>query len=848
MASSYDIGPRIGIDGESEFKKNLSAITTQIRSLGSEMKAVTAEFADNANSMEALTAKSQVLDKTIAATEQQIKTLTSQYDRQVERLNDLGNELDKVIQEYGESSKEASAAQNAYNQQYAVVGKLEGQLNQAQASLAKLNAEQSKTTSQMSELSSASGSLSKVIADQQSELDGLKKAYSDAVLEYGKNSKEAKTLASQISSLSGELQDNKTTLNQASDAANELDKSLDDVGDAADSSSGKLSSMTVAMGNLISSGIQACISAVGNLISSIWNLDEATKEYRIAQGRLNTAFEAAGMSTDAAQTAYTEFYKILGDTDTATEASQLLAQLTENEQDLTTWTRIAAGVSGTFGDSLPIESLIEAANETANVGTVTGVLADALNWVGISEDEFNERLAECSDESERNQLIMEALSEQYDDAADAFYRNNDALVESRENQAELDDTLADVGEAMAKVKNTLLQELTPALTALVDSVDWQAFGQTISNFVSFVIDNGPLIISIIAGIGAGFAAWKITSVISSVITALQGLVPALTGATTAQQGLNIAMNANPFGLIVTGVTAVITIITTLWNTSEGFRNAVTGIWETIKGAFVSAWEAISGAWSAAVGFFQNIWDSIRNTFSGVAETLGGFFFSAWDAITGVWDAATGFFSGIWDGIKNTFSAVPEVLGGFFSSAWDAITGVWDGVTGWFSNLWSDIKNIFSDAGSTFLNIGKNIVNGIKNGISSLWGSLKSWFSGLWNGLVGGVEKLLGMNSPSKVFADIGENMAAGVGVGWDDQFGAIQKDVDKSMASLIPDTSANVSVTGRSGAASVPYDIAGVINSALNGAIVYMDGRKVGKLITRSQNNDIRGAGLVPVS
>ena len=98
------------------------------------------------------------------------------------------------------------------------------------------------------------------------------------------------------------------------------------------------------MGNLISSGIQAALSGIQELGSAIWNLDEATEEYRVAQGKLTTAFEAAGYSGDTAQKSYTEFYKILGDTDTATEASQLLAQLAQNEQDITKWTNIAAGV------------------------------------------------------------------------------------------------------------------------------------------------------------------------------------------------------------------------------------------------------------------------------------------------------------------------------------------------------------------------------------------------------------------------------------------------------------------------------------------------------------------------
>ena len=186
-------------------------------------------------------------------------------------------------------------------------------------------------------------------------------------------------------------------------------------------------------------------------------LDGATEEYRIAQGRLNTAYEAAGYSAQTATQAYRDFYGILGDVDTATEASQLLAKLVKNEQDVSTWTRIAAGVSGTFGDSLPIEGLIEAANETAKVGTVTGQLADALNWVGIMEDDFNERLSACGSESERNKLIMDTLAQTYEGAADAFYRNNEQLVASRNQQAALQEMTAGLGATSADVKSKVLE-------------------------------------------------------------------------------------------------------------------------------------------------------------------------------------------------------------------------------------------------------------------------------------------------------------------------------------------------------------------------------------------------------
>lgn len=196
-------------------------------------------------------------------------------------------------------------------------------------------------------------------------------------------------------------------------------------------------------------------AAVTGLATAFIALDGATEEYRVAQGKLNTAFDAADLPATAARKSYRNFYAILGDTDTATEASQLLAELVENEKDIATWTRIAAGAHGKWGDSLPIEGLIESSNETAKVGEVTGVLADALNWVGIMEDDFNDKLSACGTEAKRNKLIMDTLSGAYEDAATAFYENNKQVINARRNQATLSEVTAKLGDTSALVKNRL---------------------------------------------------------------------------------------------------------------------------------------------------------------------------------------------------------------------------------------------------------------------------------------------------------------------------------------------------------------------------------------------------------
>ena len=278
-------------------------------------------------------------------------------------------------------------------------------------------------------------------------------------------------------------------------------------------------------------------------------MEESTEEYRIAQGKLNTAFEAAGFSTDTASEAYKSFYGILGDTDNATESAQLLAQLATSEKDVATWADIAAGVTGTFGDALPINSLVEAANETAKVGTVTGALADALNWVGISEDEFNEKLAACASEEERTALITETLAQTYEGATEAFKKNNETIIAANLAQAELDDTLARLGGTVADVKNELIAEFAPAIADVVDAfVDLlegaedaeDALSDSIGALVDKAADKLPelldfgvqIVLSLVDGI-VGAAPTLAEGAVSVVATLLEGLLSALPQITEA---------------------------------------------------------------------------------------------------------------------------------------------------------------------------------------------------------------------------------------------------------------------------------------------------------------------------
>lgn len=405
-------------------------------------------------------------------------------------------------------------------------------------------------------------------------------------------------------------------------------------------------------------------AAVGGLAAAFVALDGATEEYRVAQGKLNTAFDAAGFSADAARKSYRNFYAILGDTDTAAEASQLLAKLAQNERDVGTWTRIAAGVSGTFGDSLPIEGLIEAANETAKVGQVTGTLADALNWAGILEDDFNERLSTCGSEAGRNKLIMDTLARTYEGAAEAFYQNNRQVVDARRNQATLSEITAKLGDASATAKNKLwemlgaqadgsiragsalewLTEKAAAFSGWVAGLDMdglaaqfdQRFAGAIEragDAIAWCKENGDLLIGGLKLLAGAFVLVKVgqfnsslkngISTIGGFIGTIAGMTTATTAqaaatgtATAAQRGLNAAFKANPIGFVITLVEGLIAVGVLLYKNWDTLTKWAGKLWDTVKKAFGGIRDAIVGAFDSAkdaVGsFFSWLDDKIES--------------------------------------------------------------------------------------------------------------------------------------------------------------------------------------------------------------------------------------------
>lgn len=415
-------------------------------------------------------------------------------------------------------------------------------------------------------------------------------------------------------------------------------------------------------GNMIKSIGKAAAALAGisfaGITAGFIGLAESTEEYRKAMGKLNTAYQAAGYSAETGQKAYSQFYAILGDTDTATEASQLLSKLTQNEQDVSKWTRIAAGVNGTFGDSLPIEGLIEATNETAKVGQVTGVLADALNWSGISEDKFNEKLAAAGSEAARNKLIMETLAGTYEGAAAAFYENNKALVKARQSEVAMQKVTGTLGEASVIAKGKLwelfgvaedgsirsgsalewIMQKSEAFKAKIESIDVSQYSdkitaaiQKIETGISTVwgyvkpvvmalIQNADTIIPLILKVVVAVSALSIVADIAGkVMTVVKAAKSAIAVIKLAGSGLTALMG--PVGLAITIGLLLAGVFVKLYQKSETFRNFVNKLGNGIKNFVLTLRDAFVQMKNEIVGVFNKIKQKIKSAVEKIREFL-----------------------------------------------------------------------------------------------------------------------------------------------------------------------------------------------------------------------------------
>lgn len=328
--------------------------------------------------------------------------------------------------------------------------------------------------------------LNKQIQVQQKRIAALKGAVEDSAKIYGESANQTLKFQEELSKatvalnrMQQELDGIQGELDGTDSGMDDLADSIEDAGDAAEQGGDGFTTMKGIIADLASNAIQAGISAVSDFAGEILGLSEATREYREMQAKLQGSAESFGYSVEFAKDQYSEFYRYLADDQATTNAVTNLMGLQTSTQSLQELTEASIAVWSAYGDSIPIESLTESINETAQVAQVTGVLADALNWAGISEDDFNEKLQNLTTTQKRADLIADTLNDTYgaskaayDEMTGGIQDANEAELELKETQAELGETLEPVNTAITKLKNKALKGVEPLVEAVADAFEF----------------------------------------------------------------------------------------------------------------------------------------------------------------------------------------------------------------------------------------------------------------------------------------------------------------------------------------------------------------------------------------
>lgn len=843
-------GGAVKLTGESEYRAALRNISQRLKEVSSELKLVSSQYDKNDTSIEALTAKQTALTHRLEEQKSKLSTLREQYEKMgseyqqnkekheqlVASYNREKSELERIGRELGTTSPE-------YKQQAEVVEKLKEQVDKSTAANDQNERSMSRMRTQMN----------------------------NAQTDINKTSNEIKDLESQMG--------------KSATSSGKLGESVEEAGEKARNAEGGFTVLKGAIASLAGNIVMSAINGIQNLAGEAINSSDALKKFESTMsfaGYDDSAISKAkdDMKTYADQTVY--------DLDTVANTT---AQLAANGiQDYTGLTQAAGNLNAVAGGNADtFKSVAMVLTQTAGAGKLTtenwnqladaipgasGKLQEALQKNGAYTGNFRDAMAQGQiTADEFNQAIMDLG---FTDAAQQAATSTSTFEGAMGNmQAAVTDGLTQIYDAIGS------ENITGFINTISDGVSKVI--PPIKKGISWLKDKLPTIAPLLAGISAALGGIMVAQKVEALVTAFKSWKTATEGMTVAQRLLNAAQLTSPIGLVVGLVAGLIAAIVVLWNTNEGFRDAVMNVWNGIKDFIGDAVQAIGGffsnlgpaisqlpqmfadwlnnviatvtgwvsnmaaqAASAGSQFVQNVVSFITNLPANVASFLSNVISNVVGWVSNMASNASRAGSQFLSNAINFISQLPGRIASFLGN-------VISNLGSWASNMASKgaegarnmfnavVKGLASLPGRV-LSIGSDVVRGIWNGISGAAGWLADKVSSFASGILDGMKNALGIHSPSRLFRDqVGKYIAQGIGEGFTDEMGSVVGQMQDAM----PDPSAFVSdqQVAYGGSIASGYvansSVVDAVIEALGRVHIVLDDEVAGKFVERTVTNAI---------
>lgn len=684
------LGGTIKLKGESEYRRALSQITQNLREVSSEMKVVTSTYDKNDTSTEALTAKSDVLNKRLEEQKSKLKLVSDQY---------------KTYQEAVKQSADEHA-------------QLGEKLESEKGKLASIEAQVGKNSQEYKE--------------QEKVVNDLQKQYDESTEAQDKNKKSLSKLAVQMNNAQADVNKTAKEIDNLGKESNDSAKQVDNLSkkmDDADGASKKLGDgFTVlkgTMANLASQAISKIVDGfkqlVGGAVDYQKSMEYYTTSFTVMTGSADKAGETVKKLADIGATTPFDMPQLADATsllmnfgfsaDDAVDSMMMLGDISQGNADkLNSIARAYGKMNSAQKVSLEdINMMIDAGfNPLQEISEKTGEsmksLYDRISKGTMSVDEITESMKRSTSEGGKYFQSMDAQSQTLDGRLST-----------------LSDTVnSKLGEALQPILQKAADEWIPNITNAIDNMDIDSVVSVIDDIVSgvgdlfgFIMDNGSTIISLVAGIGTAMLTWNVVSMINGVVGAVKAFQLANEGASVAQALLNGVMNANPIMLVVTLLAGLVATIITLWNTNEGFRNAVINVWNAFK-------DTVGNVITSVGGFIDNL----ISWFQALPGRIGAFLSNV--------------ISNVQNWASNMVSRASEAGSNFVNGVVSFISGLPSAVWNWLSSALTNAWNFAGQLAQAGANAASGLVNNIINTISGLPGQLYNWGVDMVQGIANGI--------------------------------------------------------------------------------------------------------------
>ena len=685
-------GGAVKLTGESEYRAALKQITQNLKEVSSEMKVVTSLYGKNDTSAAALTAKQDVLNKKLTEQKNKLSTLKAEYKAMQTQYDANAKKHDSLVKTYNEESAKLKQLEmtvvttsDEYKQQEKVVAELEKELMKSSAA----QTANEKSMSQMRiEMNNAEADINKTTK----ELDNLEDA-----------------------------------LNESSEAGDDLGDAMEGAGQSAESASGGFTVMKGILADLASSAIQEVTSAMKDLVKEAISSSDALYKFEQTMGFAGYDSKAidkakADMKDYADKTVY--------DLDTV---SNTTAQLAANGiKDYTGLTQAAGNLNAVAGGNADtFKSVAMVMTQTAGAGKLTtenwnqladaipgasGKIQEALKAAGAYTGDFREAMAKGEiTADEFNAAIMEL-------------GNEPIAVEAAQSVATFEGAMGNLEATFVngfmEIYDTIGREnITGIINNINDVVEKMLDG--LKTGIQWVVDNGNTIIAVLTGMATGVASYvAYTTALTVMKEGWMALTVVEKAAAAAQAVLNAVMAANPIGILIAAIMALVAAFTVLWNTNEGFRETVLQTWETIK-------TGVSNAVTAVKEFLESAFEQIKTIITTVWENIKTFTVEIWEGLKAAVKGAV-------ENVKNSISATLEAIKTIVITIWNAIktatSAAWNAIKTATSTVWNGIKTTITTVVNAVKTFVSSAFNAVKTTVSNVFEGIKSKTVSTWNAI------------------------------------------------------------------------------------------------------------------